>query len=143
MTDSASAGFTEDDILVVGGIKDPEAYAIRDMIQWGPALIADGVKLVSGSAGWGLHPRTAIGQRTDGSVLLAVVDGRQPLYSIGITVGELSDILYDYGCVNASLCDGGSSSCMWYGGSLIGTPSTPMKETGRYLPNAIVVLKKQ
>jgi exopolysaccharide biosynthesis protein len=140
---AASAGFTKDNVLVVGSIDKPDSYNIRDMVQWGPALIANGDKLVSGSAGWGLHPRTAIGQTSDGTVILATVDGRQPEHSIGITVGELSDILYDYGCVNASLCDGGSSTVMMYDGEIIGSPSTPMKTTGRHLPNAIIVLKKQ
>ncbi|MDR2615332.1 MAG: phosphodiester glycosidase family protein [Oscillospiraceae bacterium] len=138
---SASAGFTEDGVLVVGTFDDPESYSIRDMVQWGPTLIADGRKLLSGTGGYGCQPRTALGQTADGTVILATVDGRQ-LHSIGITVGELADILYEYGCVNAALCDGGSSSVMMYGGEIIGSPSTPMKETGRYLPNAILVLKK-
>jgi exopolysaccharide biosynthesis protein len=137
---NASAGFTDDDVLVVGTFNDPEGYGIRDMVQWGPTLIADGKKLLSGTGGYGCQPRTALGQTADGTVILATVDGRQ-LHSIGITVGELADILYEYGCVNAALCDGGSSSVMMYGGEIIGSPSTPMKETGRYLPNAILVLK--
>lgn len=44
--------------------------------QFSPVLIADGVKQVSGSAGYGLQPRTAIGQRADGVIALLVIDGR-------------------------------------------------------------------
>jgi exopolysaccharide biosynthesis protein len=139
----SSAGFGRDDVLVVGKMTDFAKYGIRDLIQYGPALIVDGKLLIKGSAGWGLQPRSAIGQLADGTVALATVDGRQPGHSVGITAGDLASILYDYGCVNAGLCDGGSSSIMMYGGIVIGSPSTPMKETGRYLPNAILVLRKQ
>ena len=138
----ASVGFNDQDVLVVGAIKDFAAYNIRDLAQYGPTLIADGKKLISGSGGWGLQPRSAIGQRDDGAVLMATFDGRQPGHSLGITAGEIADILFSYGCVNAGLCDGGSSSIMMYDGAIIGKPSTPMKDTGRYLPNAFLVLGK-
>ena len=138
-----SVGFTTDDALIVGRIKDFETHAIRDLVQYGPTLIANGKQLLSGSSGWGLQPRSAIGQKEDGTVILATFDGRQPGHSIGITVGEVADILFQYGCVNAGLCDGGSSSVMAYNGDIIGRPSTPMKDTGRYLPNAILILKKE
>jgi exopolysaccharide biosynthesis protein len=138
----SAAGFNDDDVLVVGKISDFKKYGIRDMVQYGPALIVDGKLLIKGSAGWGLQPRTAIGQLRDGTVMLATFDGRQPGHSMGITAGDLADILYEYGCVNAGLCDGGSSSVMMYDGKIIGSPSTPMKDTGRYLPNAILVLRR-
>ncbi|MDR1062004.1 MAG: phosphodiester glycosidase family protein [Clostridiales bacterium] len=138
----SSSGFSEDDVLVVGKMSSFAEHGIRDMVQYGPALIVDGKLLIKGSAGWGLQPRTAIGQLGDGTVALATVDGRQPGHSVGITAGDLASLLYDYGCVNAGLCDGGSSSVMMYDGSVIGSPSTPMKDTGRYLPNAILVLRK-
>ncbi|MDR2606304.1 MAG: phosphodiester glycosidase family protein [Oscillospiraceae bacterium] len=137
-----SMGFDKDNKLIVGNLTDFNQLGIRDLVQYQPAMIIDGKQLVSGSAAWGIHPRTAIGQRADGTVILAVIDGRQLGYSLGTTIGELADLLFEYGCVNAAACDGGSSSIMFYNGKFIGTPSTPMKETGRYLPNAIVVLKK-
>jgi exopolysaccharide biosynthesis protein len=138
----ASVGLNEDNVLVVGTIKDFGQHRIRDLAQYGPTLIADGKRLISGSAGWGLQPRSAIGQREDGAIILATFDGRQPGHSVGITAGEVADILYIYGCVNAGLCDGGSSSVMMYDGRILGKPSTPMKDTGRYLPNAFLVLKR-
>ena len=138
----ASVGLNEDDVLIVGIIKDFSQHHIRDLAQYGPSLIVDGKKLVSGSAGWGLQPRTAVGQREDGAIILATFDGRQPGHSVGITAGEVADVLLKYGCVNAGLCDGGSSSVMMYDGKILGKPSTPMKDTGRYLPNAFLVLKK-
>ena len=137
----ASVGFNDEHVLMVGTIKNFETHNIRDLAQYGPTLIVDGKKLISGSGGWGIQPRSAIGQREDGAVLMATFDGRQPGYSLGITAGEVADILYQYGCVNAGLCDGGSSSIMMYDGKVLGKPSTPMKDTGRYLPNAFLVLR--
>lgn len=134
-----SAGFDTSNRLIVGNIGDFGKYNIRDLSQWQPALIVDGVQKVTGSAGWGAQPRTAIAQTESGQVILAVIDGRQPGYSIGITVGELADILFAYGAYNAALCDGGSSSTMVYDGKLLGKVSTTRKDTGRYLPNAWVV----
>ena len=137
-----SVGLTEDNILMVGTIKDFEKYNIRDLAQYGPTVIVDGKKLISGSGGYGLQPRTAIGQREDGTILMATFDGRQPGHSLGITAGEVADLFLQYGCMNAGLCDGDSSSIMMYDNKIIGKSSSPMKDTGRYIPNAFLVLRK-
>jgi len=142
-TDFTSIGFDISNRLIVGNISDFAAYSIRDLVQFMPALILDGERKVEGSAGWGIQPRTAVGQTENGTVLLAVIDGRQPGHSIGITVGELTDILLSYGAVNAGACDGGSSSVMCYNGNLMTVPSGPTNATGRFLPNALVVLRKE
>ena len=137
-----SFGFDEENRLLVGNIEDWNSYNIRDGAQFKPALIIDGQDVTSGSNGWGLQPRSCIGQAENGTVLMLVVDGRQVGYSIGATVGDCADILKRYGAVNACCCDGGSSSVMAYNGQLITTPSTSMKTTGRWLPNAFIVTKK-
>ena len=134
-------GFNNENQLVVGKITNPEDYNIRDAAQFRPALIVNGEVLVTGSSGWGIQPRTIVAQREDGVVMFLVVDGRQPGYSVGITMGEAAEILYQYGAVNAAACDGGSSSVLAYDGEIINSPSTPM-ETGRYLPNAFLVKRK-
>lgn len=60
-----------------------------------------------------LHPRTAIGYSQNGRYLyLVVVDGRQPLYSEGITLAELADELIALGAEYAMNLDGGGSSTM-------------------------------
>jgi exopolysaccharide biosynthesis protein len=137
-----SFGFTQDNRFLVGKMEDWDAYSIRDGAQFKPALIMDGEIVTAGSNGWGLQPRTCIGQREDGVVAFLVVDGRQPGYSIGATVGDCAEILTRYGVVNAACCDGGSSSVMAYDGKLVGVPSTSMKTTGRWLPDAFVVASR-
>ena len=134
-------GFDYLDRFVVGRIKDPQEYGLRDSFQYEPLLIADGEVMIKGTAGWGLQPRTVVGQRADGVVAFLVVDGRQPSHSVGITMGQAAELLHQYGVVNAAACDGGSSSVMAYDGKVINKYSTNMKN-GRYLPNAVLVKRK-
>ncbi len=134
-------GFDTQDRLIVGGTDNWEQYNIRDGMQFRPTLILNGVKVVEDSAGWGLQPRTTIGQCANGVVLMLVVDGRQVGHSIGATMEDCADVLLEYGAVNAAACDGGSSSTIGYKGELINKPSTDMP-TGRYLPNAWLVRSK-
>lgn len=111
----------------------------RDAMQFTPALIVNGQQLISGSSGWGLQPRSVIGQTRSGQMMLAVVDGRQPGYSIGVTLGDLTDVLYRYGAYQACNLDGGSSSTMYYHGRNITRSSSVTPEKGRHIPNAWIV----
>lgn len=116
--------------------------SFRDAVEFKPALIINGEKLVRGSAGWGIQPRTVIGQTAKGEVLLLVVDGRAPGYSIGATLGECADIMEDYGAIQACNLDGGSSSIMYYNGREISKPSAANKVKGRAVPNGFLVYPK-
>ncbi len=75
-------------------------------------------------AGSGLNPRTAIGQRADGSVLLFVTDGRGKSGHLGASSGDLIQVMQQFGAVNAANLDGGSSSCMYYDGAYLMTSVT-------------------
>jgi hypothetical protein len=60
-----------------------------------------------------LHPRSAVGLSADGqTLLLFVVDGRQPGYSEGVTLAELAAIAQQYGADSALNLDGGGSSTL-------------------------------
>jgi hypothetical protein len=60
------------------------------------------------------HPRTAAGVTRDGrTLLLLVVDGRQPGWSSGATLPELASLMVEAGAWNAVNLDGGGSSAMW------------------------------
>ncbi len=134
-------GFDRNNRLVVGGMSNWDEYDIRDGMQYRPTLIIDGEKAVEASSGWGLQPRTVVGQCKNGVVLFFVADGRKVGYSLGATMGECADLLLEYGAITAGACDGGSSSVVGYNGEIINDPSTSMV-TGRYLPNAWVVKSK-
>ncbi len=133
---------TSGDRLVVGNVRDWKNYDIRAGIQFGPVLIADGVSQIEGSGGYGIQPRTAIGQREDGVMVFLVIDGRQPTWSIGCTMGDLVEILQKYGVVNAACCDGGSSSVLAYRGEVLNKNSSLNPTYGRRLPNAWLVAPK-
>lgn len=135
-------GFDADSILHVG--KMTAAEALEQNIQWacsfGPALVINGEPATDPllEATQNLNPRTAIGQRADGAVLLLVIDGRQ-VTSLGATYDDLIAIMLEHGAVNASNLDGGSSSQMLYDD---GTLSLNAAVTGlRPLPTAILVRK--
>lgn len=134
---------TSDDRLVVGDVKDWSKYDIRAGIQFGPVLIADGKAAITGTGGYGIQPRTAIGQREDGVMIFLVIDGRQIGWSLGCTMEDLIDILTKYGAVNAACCDGGSSSVLAYNDEVINKNSSLNPDYGRRLPNAFLVEPKE
>jgi exopolysaccharide biosynthesis protein len=60
-----------------------------------------------------LDPRTAVGMDKNGRrLILIVVDGRQPFYSMGATFSELADLLIGYGVYEGMSLDGGGSATM-------------------------------
>ena len=63
------------------------------------------------------HPRTAIGIKSDGTVVIFAVDGRQEPYSVGMTLQELAELMQAAGCVNAINMDGGGSTSMFIKGA--------------------------
>lgn len=77
-------------------------------------LIINGEERETGGSGSGANPRTAIGQRADGTVLLLVTDGRGANGHLGATAKDLIKIMKQFGAVNAANLDGGSSSSMYY-----------------------------
>lgn len=135
---------TTDDKLVVGHLADWKTYGnIRDGMQFSPVLIADGIKQVEGSAGYGMQPRTGVGQREDGVMVFLNIDGRDPSYSMGCTVGDMADILSDYGVVNACACDSGATSVIAYKGEVITQNCSLHPDLGRILPNAFLIAPKK
>lgn len=123
------SGITKDGVLIIGNysLAEMKKLQVTEAVSFGPCLIVNGEKTItSGDGGWGTAPRTAIGQRKDGSILFLVVDGKY-IGRLAITLRELQDILYEYGAYNAINLDGGSSSTMYYNGGII---SNPYKSSG-------------
>ena len=77
----------------------------------------------------------------DGAIILLVIDGRQ-VNSIGATLKEVQDILYDeYGAYNATNLDGGSSSTLFYNDEVINNPSDSLGE--RSIPSIVFVESRE
>lgn len=112
---------------------------IKQAVSFSPFLIVNGEGTIKkGTGGWGIAPRTAIGQRKSGEMLFLVIDGRQPTWSIGVDLKVLQDVLLKEGCINAAMLDGGSSTVMVYKGEFVNKPSLGRE---RYINNAFVVKK--
>lgn len=126
-------GLNEDDILVIQDVSkmsadECEAFIkenkIRDACCFQEEksdknnhfvqLIINGEQREMNGMGSGLNPRTAIGQRADGALLLLVTDGRGASGHLGASASDLINVMAEYGAINAANLDGGSSSCMYY-----------------------------
>ena len=93
--------------------------------------------ITSGDGCWRVGPRTAIGQKKDGTVLFLVIDGRQPSYSIRATLRDVQNILYEEGAYIAANLDGGSSSTLYMNGNVVNKPADLLGE--RMIPTAFIV----
>ncbi|MBE7031910.1 MAG: hypothetical protein E7401_02990 [Ruminococcaceae bacterium] len=60
----------------------------------------------------GAAPRTAIGIKKDGSIILYTIDGRQEGHSYGVQLKTLAKRMLELGCVEALNLDGGGSTQM-------------------------------
>lgn len=112
--DTGFVGFNRDNILIVANsVTEEEALelGIRDGCASGTVLIVNGNAVDIDHSGY--SPRTAIGQRADGTVILVCTNGRTDEY-IGATLPDVIAILQEYGAVNACALLGGSSANMLY-----------------------------
>lgn len=134
-------GLDENHILHVGNLTKDEIQEkkIEYGVSFGPVLISNGEPALPESSVSGLNPRTAIGQRSDGAILLLVIDGRQVI-SIGASLQDLVDVFQKYGAVNACNLDGGSSTLMWYQGDYINNCASVIGN--RPVPTTFLVLKE-
>ena len=117
-------GFTKDNKFILGNMSKEDAINMgyRDAIEFGPYLIVNGKRsFVRGNGGWGIAPRSAIGQRQDGIVLFLVINGRLAT-SIGADMIDLCDVMENYGAYNAANLDGGSSSELVINNKIVNTP---------------------
>mgnify|MGYP004525626371 CR=1 FL=1 len=134
-------GFTKENKLVLGKMSKQEALnmGLRDAVEFGPFLIVNGKSsFVKGNGGWGIAPRTAIGQRSDGIVLFLVINGRITS-SIGADMGDLTEIMENYGAINAANMDGGSSTALVINNKIINHPVAGGKNGLRDIPTFWVV----
>lgn len=138
-------GMTYDNKLVLGRWSANQAInnGVRDAVEFGPFLIVNGKSsFAKGDGGWGTAPRTAIGQRADGIVLMVVINGRNYAKGIlGIDMVGLTEIFENYGAVNAAAMDGGTSSSLIINDELINDPVNANNKHGvlRGIPTAWIV----
>ncbi|RZJ81980.1 MAG: phosphodiester glycosidase family protein [Flavobacterium sp.] len=95
------------------------------------------------------HPRSAVGIKADGKVILLTVDGRQQ-NSAGMSLPELTKLMKWLGCVSAINLDGGGSTTLWVSSApengVVNYPSDNKKwdhQGTRKVANVILLKKKQ
>ena len=92
LSDARWAGGVGDTIVAKGTVTDPANWTLVDNPKTTRA------------------PRTALGMRQDGTLVLYAVDGRQTQHSVGLTVTDLADQMEQLDCRWAVNLDGGGST---------------------------------
>ncbi|MCR5307451.1 MAG: phosphodiester glycosidase family protein [bacterium] len=108
-------GFNYDNVLTLTKESPSSAVAngMRDAVSFAPFLIVNGEPTTfKNGGGYGMRPRTAVGQRKDGIVLFIVIDG-DSYGTRGMDMEELTNLFIRYGAYNAANLDGGGSSSMY------------------------------
>jgi hypothetical protein len=107
----------------------PAWGGVVDGVGGGPLIVQDGAPVFRALEQFTSNqlslrnPRTAVGQRADGRIILVAVDGRQPGYSTGLTNFELAQTMVRLRAVTASALDAGGSTTMAFDGKLLNRPS--------------------
>jgi hypothetical protein len=103
--------------------------SVTDAVSAGPTLVRNGKPIFNAGEALttaqlrGRDPRTAIGQRADGSIVMLAVDGRRRGWSIGMTNWEMAQTLVKYGVVTGFALDSGGSTTVAFDGKVLNRPS--------------------
>jgi hypothetical protein len=123
------------------------------VVNGGPRLLGDGAADITAYAEGFVHPgdpsfyyhfgehrnpRTLAGVRPDGAIVLVVADGRYPDISVGLSFREEAGIMQAFGARDAVNLDGGGSSTMTIGSTLVNHPSDTTGE--RPIGDALLLL---
>jgi len=117
--------------------------SVTDAVSAGPTLVKNGQPIANAGEALssaqlnGRAPRTAIGQRADGTIVIVAADGRRPGWSVGISNWDLALALVRYGCVTGLALDSGGSTTVALNGTVLNRPSDPTGE--RPVSEALVV----
>lgn len=116
-----------------------------EVMQAGPLLVKNGeisanTEDIQPSVLWKRHPRTFVGY--DGArIVWGVVDGRDNMHSVGMTVDELRKFCAeDLGLKEALNLDGGGSSSIWWRGMTFSLPSNASDQE-RPIPYAVLIFE--
>ena len=100
---------------------------VKDMVGGNPTLIEEGAiqwhSVVGDTWFHKRNPRTGVGLTSDGRVLLVAVDGRQPGYSVGMSLRRFAKLFESLGAEWAINLDGGGSTTFVLKGRVKNRPS--------------------
>jgi hypothetical protein len=117
----------------------PDLVGARSAIGGGPHLVRESKEQTLDQVARDRHPRSLLGWNW-AHVFLAVVDGRQPQLSVGMTYRELAALAAQLGCTEAMALDGGGSSTLWADGRVLNSPSDGEP---RGVANALILVERK
>lgn len=118
--------FNKEGKLIIGyhSIKELKAMNVQEAMCFSErSIIVDGAKQIKDRLYGGYNPRTAVGQKADGTVIFLVIDGRK-ITMPGATYYDVQEIMAKRGAVNVGVLDGGYSSTMYYNGDVTNSPNS-------------------
>lgn len=108
--------FTYDgEFIIKESINEVDLKTIRTAVGGSNVILKDFSPYdtnMSDSHGYITHPRTLAGVKVDGTIILAVIDGRQKNHSNGASLAECAQFMLSMGAKTAINLDGGGSSTM-------------------------------
>lgn len=133
-------GLDKEGQLILGNMTATQLHdqGILEAVHFEPNLIIDGKRTGFSDGPYGYAPRTAIGQKADGTIIFVVIDGRQPTWSMGACMSDVYNIFRKYDAVTAANLDGGSSTEIIYDGKILNKLWNIFGE--RYIPTGFVVM---
>ncbi len=128
--------------MVAGKYRPSELLkmGVQEAVTFSPKFIVNGQGMIkSRAAGWGVAPRTCMAQKADGTIMFAVIDGRQT-HSIGATLYDVQEMFLERGAVIAANLDGGSSTILVHNNQILNSPAGEYGE--RHLSSAFLVFER-
>jgi hypothetical protein len=134
-----------DRVIISQGLGRPDADKAKSVVGAGPLLVYNGratvhsiKEQIPSDIAYGRAPRTGVGVRNDGTLLVVVADGRSDS-SVGMTLNEFASYFVRLKANRAMNFDGGGSSEMVVNGSIMNEPSDGAERPVRV---ALGILKK-
>ena len=122
---------------------DTDLATTQTAVGGNPILLKNGLPVAGLMDDTSVNPRTVVGIRADGSVLLVVIDGRQSSHSNGATFYQCALLLRQLGAVSAINLDGGGSTTMIIReGETYSTMNSPSDGRLRDVYNSLLIVKK-
>lgn len=110
-------------------VMNPDWSTIVNGLGGGPLLVRDGKAIFNAHEDFsaavlaGRTARAAVGQKADGTVVLVVVDGGLPGFSVGMTNFELAQTLAKQGVTVGAALESGKASALAFDGKLLDRPA--------------------
>ena len=130
-----------DELSVSVRAEDEKWNGVKELMGALYLLVQDG-KVQSGLE-TAQAPRSAIGQRADGSLIFYTIDGRQSGLSVGAGVDQVAKRLVELGCVTAVGLDGGGSTtmlCAYPAGEKAETVNSPSDGSLRKVTDSVLLV---